>query len=153
MAHRGSAGIPRRHGARRGRGARTGVARAGGARRSSARGSQAAAAAASRPRKRYQPSGQPERPQSIGGYVMHKTIGEGTFGKVRLGAHQLTGEKVAVKVLESSRVVTAADKERVRREVQILKSCAAGSLAAESPRGCRNVVPLYEVIDDVPWHW
>ena len=28
-----------------------------------------------------------------------KTIGEGTFGKVKVGTHILTGEKVAVKIL------------------------------------------------------
>jgi hypothetical protein len=29
---------------------------------------------------------------SIGNYVLGKTIGEGTFGKVKLGTHLLTGE-------------------------------------------------------------
>ncbi len=28
-----------------------------------------------------------------------KTIGEGTFGKVKLATHTLTGEKVAIKIL------------------------------------------------------
>lgn len=30
---------------------------------------------------------------------MGKTIGEGTFGKVKLGTHTLTGERVAIKIL------------------------------------------------------
>eukprot|EP00965_Chrysotila_dentata_P236114 6201140-Pleurochrysis_carterae.AAC.4 len=36
------------------------------------------------------------RPQGrcIGNYVLSKTLGEGTFGKVKLGIHVLTGEKV-----------------------------------------------------------
>ena len=38
--------------------------------------------------------------RSIGNYLLSKTIGEGTFGKVKLGVHLLTGERVAVKVLE-----------------------------------------------------
>lgn len=29
-----------------------------------------------------------------------KTLGEGTFGKVKLATHILTGEKVAIKILE-----------------------------------------------------
>ena len=29
-----------------------------------------------------------------GHYILGKTIGEGTFGKVKLGTHILTGEKV-----------------------------------------------------------
>ena len=35
--------------------------------------------------------------------MISKTIGEGTFGKVKLGLHILTGEKVAVKILEDSK--------------------------------------------------
>jgi 5'-AMP-activated protein kinase, catalytic alpha subunit len=31
---------------------------------------------------------------------MGKTIGEGTFGKVKLGTHKITGENVAIKILE-----------------------------------------------------
>ena len=34
--------------------------------------------------------------KSIGHYLIGKTIGEGTFGKVKLGTHNITGEKVAV---------------------------------------------------------
>jgi serine/threonine protein kinase len=32
--------------------------------------------------------------RSIGHYIIGKNIGEGTFGKVKLGTHILTGEKV-----------------------------------------------------------
>jgi serine/threonine protein kinase len=32
------------------------------------------------------------------------TLGEGTFGKVKLGTHVLTGEKVAIKLLEKSKI-------------------------------------------------
>lgn len=42
-----------------------------------------------------------------------KTLGEGTFGKVKQGTHQLTGEKVAIKILEKDRIVEVADVERV----------------------------------------
>ena len=41
--------------------------------------------------------------RSIGDYILQKSIGEGTFGKVKLGIHTLTGEKVAVKILEKKR--------------------------------------------------
>ena len=33
--------------------------------------------------------------RSIGHYIIGKNIGEGTFGKVKLGTHILTGEKVS----------------------------------------------------------
>jgi 5'-AMP-activated protein kinase catalytic alpha subunit len=48
-------------------------------------------------------------------------VGEGTFGKVKLGNHILTGEKVAVKILEKDRISDMADVERVAREIHILK--------------------------------
>jgi 5'-AMP-activated protein kinase catalytic alpha subunit len=38
-----------------------------------------------------------------------------------LGVHQITGEKVAIKVLEKERIVEVADVERVAREIHILK--------------------------------
>lgn len=58
---------------------------------------------------------------ALGHYILGKTIGEGTFGKVKLGRHILTGERVAVKVLEKDRIQEVADIERVAREVQLLK--------------------------------
>ena len=32
---------------------------------------------------------------AVGHYILGKTLGEGTFGKVKLGTHILTGEKVS----------------------------------------------------------
>lgn len=65
--------------------------------------------------------------KSIGHYVFGnllnfdsikgKTLGEGTFGKVKLGTHVLTGEKVAIKILEKQKIVDASDVERVTREI------------------------------------
>jgi 5'-AMP-activated protein kinase catalytic alpha subunit len=61
-------------------------------------------------------------PKSIGHYVLARTIGEGTFGKVKLGTHILTNEKVAVKILEKDRITEVSDVERVAREIRILKT-------------------------------
>ena len=74
--------------------------------------------------------------KSIGHYLLGKTLGEGTFGKVRIGTHIMTGEKVAIKILEKSRIVEAADVERVSREISILKRVRH-----------KNVIQLFEVID------
>lgn len=63
----------------------------------------------------------PSGGRSIGNYLLSKTIGEGTFGKVKLGVHLLTGERVAVKVLEKDRITDKGDVKRVTREIQILK--------------------------------
>ena len=35
-----------------------------------------------------------KKSRMIGHYIIGKNIGEGTFGKVKLGTHILTGEKV-----------------------------------------------------------
>lgn len=50
-----------------------------------------------------------------------RDLGKGTFGKVRVGTHLLTDEKVAVKILEKDKIVDSADSERVSREIHILK--------------------------------
>merc|ERR1719504_356420 len=76
------------------------------------------------------------RAKSIGHYILGKTIGEGTFGKVKLGTHTLTGEKVAVKILEKERIVEIADVERVAREIHILK-------LIRHP----HIIQLYEIIE------
>ena len=78
----------------------------------------------------------PAASKSIGNYLLSKTVGEGTFGKVKLGVHLLTGERVAVKVLEKDRIVDKGDIKRVTREIQILKHI-------RHP----NVVHLLEVIE------
>ena len=54
--------------------------------------------------------------------MIGKSIGEGTFGKVKLGIHILTNEKVAIKVLEKEKIADQADMERVAREIYILKN-------------------------------
>ena len=53
--------------------------------------------------------------------MLGKTIGEGTFGKVKIGLHVLTKTKVAVKILEKCKIIDVADVERVSREIHILK--------------------------------
>lgn len=72
----------------------------------------------------------------IGQYTVGKTIGEGTFGKVKLAVHSSSGQKVAVKILEKSRFKEQADARRVNREIKILKKVRHS-----------NVIQLFEVMD------
>ncbi|KAF4667445.1 hypothetical protein FOL47_003576 [Perkinsus chesapeaki] len=74
--------------------------------------------------------------RAIGHYILGRTIGEGTFGKVKLGTHILTGEKVAIKILEKEKIVDISDVERVSREIKILK-------LIRHP----HIVQLYEIIE------
>ena len=53
-----------------------------------------------------------------------------------MGTHIPTGEKVAVKILEKSKISDVADVERVAREIHILK-------IVRHPQ----VVQLYEIIE------
>lgn len=70
----------------------------------------------------------------MGHYIISKTLGEGTFGKVKLGTHTVTKERVAIKILEKSRILDVSDVERVTREIHILK-------LIRHP----NIIQLYEV--------
>ena len=72
--------------------------------------------------------------KNIGKYNIEKTIGKGTFGKVKLGTHHQTQEKVAIKILEKEKIKDSADIERVTREIHILK-------LIRHP----NIIQLYEV--------
>ena len=73
---------------------------------------------------------------TIGQYHLGKSIGQGTFGKVKLGTHTLSSEKVAIKVLQKSKIKEVADVERVSREIAILKKVNHD-----------QVIRLFEVID------
>ena len=59
--------------------------------------------------------------KNIGSFILGEKLGEGTFGVVRLGTHILTGEKVAIKILEKYKIIKQADITRVEREIKILK--------------------------------
>ncbi|KAI9193352.1 serine/threonine-protein kinase MARK1-like protein [Polychytrium aggregatum] len=72
---------------------------------------------------------------SIGYYDLEKSVGEGNFAKVKLATHTLTGEKVAVKIIDKGKLdkITA---KKLFREVRIMK-------LLNHP----HIVRLYEVID------
>lgn len=59
--------------------------------------------------------------KQIGEYRMIKDLGEGTFGKVKLGQHMRTKKKVAIKILEMRKIAMMSDRGRVAREIKILK--------------------------------
>ncbi|CAD8170671.1 unnamed protein product [Paramecium pentaurelia] len=72
----------------------------------------------------------------IGNYKFGKTIGSGTFGKVKLAVHIPTQQTVAIKIINKSRLVDIIDIERVQRELHILK-------IVRHP----NIIMLYEVFE------
>lgn len=73
----------------------------------------------------------------VGNYRVEKTIGSGTFGKVKQGTHLVTHEKVAIKVLDKDKINQMEDIERVRREIKFLKTLNG-----------QNVIQLLEIVED-----
>ena len=74
--------------------------------------------------------------KNIAQFSMGEKLGEGTFGVVRIATHILTGERVAVKVLDRARIREQADKTRIEREIEILKKLHHS-----------NIIHLYSVIN------
>jgi len=67
------------------------------------------------------PTAQKKKQPIIGSYRVTKTLGQGTFGKVKEGIHLFTQQKVAIKILEKDKITEVTDVERVSREIHILK--------------------------------
>ena len=54
-----------------------------------------------------------------GQYELHETVGTGGFAKVKLATHLVTGEKVAVKIMEKK--MLGEDLPRIRLEIEAMK--------------------------------
>ncbi len=69
-------------------------------------------------------------------YVILRTLGKGSFGKVKEAMHVMSGEKIAIKILEKARIKKEDDLVRIRREISILSK-------VHHP----NIIKLYEIIE------
>jgi len=58
--------------------------------------------------------------KTVGDYRLAATLGQGSFGKVKLAYHLKTGEKVAIKFVDKATMADVDDVERVYRETFIL---------------------------------
>ena len=74
---------------------------------------------------------------SLEKYKFIKTIGEGTFGKVKLALHKLTEEQVAIKILEKKKIKNQKDYERIEKEIKYMKML-----------NHHNIAKIYEIIED-----
>ncbi|KAL2115631.1 hypothetical protein VTJ04DRAFT_9886 [Mycothermus thermophilus] len=59
--------------------------------------------------------------QRIGAYKIVKTLGEGSFGKVKLAIHRSTGQKVALKIISRKNLISRDMQGRVEREIEYLQ--------------------------------
>lgn len=60
-------------------------------------------------------------PTRLGQYNIVKTLGEGSFGKVKLATHVVSGQKVALKIIARRKLVTRDMAGRIEREIQYLQ--------------------------------
>ena len=60
--------------------------------------------------------------EMFGDYIIRRTIGKGTFSKVKLGINSKNNKRVAIKILEKSKIKEKEDLERTIREMAILKN-------------------------------
>lgn len=67
-------------------------------------------------------------------YDILKTIGEGSFGKVKLSIHIPTNEYVAIKILDKRKIEDEEELLRITREIKYLKYL-----------NHRNIIQIYEV--------
>ncbi|KII83675.1 hypothetical protein PLICRDRAFT_47160 [Plicaturopsis crispa FD-325 SS-3] len=72
----------------------------------------------------------------FGPYLLLQTLGEGEFGKVKLGLHNQWGEEVAVKLIRRGNIDTTVRMSKVEREIEVLRTL-------KHP----NIVRLYDVIE------
>ena len=65
--------------------------------------------------------GQPP-PAFAGPYILGRTLGRGSYSKVKLGTHRKTGEQVAVKILEKKHLDESPQNlQKVEQEIRLLR--------------------------------
>jgi len=72
----------------------------------------------------------------LSNYRLGKTLGIGSFGKVKVAEHILTGHKVAIKILNRRKIKAMDMDEKVRREIKILRLFMHP-----------HIIRLYEIIE------
>ena len=82
------------------------------------------------------PSSQPSTDKvRLGQYILGETLGIGSFGKVKLAEHAVTGQKVALKIINRRKMTDSEHLARLKREIQYLK-------VLRHP----HIIKLYEVL-------
>ena len=78
--------------------------------------------------------------QRIGLYDVKKTLGEGSFGKVKLATHRVSGQELALKIISRKKLISKDMAGRVEREIQYLQ-------LLRHP----HIIKLYESHDNRLW--
>ncbi|KAL8569911.1 NUAK SNF1-like kinase 1 [Nucella lapillus] len=64
----------------------------------------------------------PQRHNLKNRFELLRTLGEGTYGKVKLACEKATGEQVAIKYVKKTKIRDEMDLKRIRREIRILST-------------------------------
>ena len=72
-------------------------------------------------RSEHRPKDKTKAEQRIGAYKIIRTLGEGSFGKVRLAVHNGTGQQVALKIIARKKLISRDMAGRVEREIEYLQ--------------------------------
>ncbi|CAN8230688.1 unnamed protein product [Cochlearia groenlandica] len=59
--------------------------------------------------------------RKVGKYELGRTIGEGTFAKVKFAQNTETGESVAMKIVDRSTIIKRKMADQIKREISIMK--------------------------------
>nr|XP_009677830.1 PREDICTED: serine/threonine-protein kinase SIK1 [Struthio camelus australis] len=81
------------------------------------------------------PSQAQQRPLRVGFYDIERTLGKGNFAVVKLARHRVTKTRVAIKIIDKTRL-DPSNLEKIYREVQIMK-------LLNHP----NIIKLYQVME------
>ncbi|CAO3588951.1 unnamed protein product [Absidia cylindrospora] len=76
------------------------------------------------------------KPTVFGPYLLLQTLGEGEFGKVKLGIHIESGHEVAIKLIKRDNIDSSTRMTKVEREISVLRT-------VRHP----YIVKLYDVIE------
>ena len=74
----------------------------------------------------------------IGGYLIQNNLGEGTFGKVKLGIYIKTGEKVAIKIINKKKLKEKNDQIHLKREIDLLQKL-----------NHTNIISVFEIFENI----
>ena len=59
--------------------------------------------------------------KKVGKYEIGRTLGEGTFGKVKFAVNTETNERVAIKILDKEKIQKQNMGEQIKKEIAVMK--------------------------------
>ncbi|CAM9147937.1 unnamed protein product, partial [Hapterophycus canaliculatus] len=88
-------------------------------------------------------------PAVVGAYKVNEFLGKGGFGEVRVGEHQLTGERVALKFLRKSAIADMGAAERTTTEIQCLTALKHPNIIrlVQHINSPQNVIMVFELAE------